>query len=104
VVYASSEKRLLQLTGNHHVNPTLSLPCREVFARGQRDIEVVGPLFEDETAVRHQDFWRQPGYFIRTRNYGGGLGETDRAMGEGLFPIPHYPLLITNSPHTGVAW
>jgi len=25
-----------------------------------------------------------PGYFIRTRNYGGGLGETDRAMkGEG---------------------
>ena len=29
-------------------NPTLSLPCREVFARGQRLIEVRGPCLEDE--------------------------------------------------------
>jgi tRNA(Arg) A34 adenosine deaminase TadA len=58
VVYALSEERLLQLTGNHPENPTLSLPCREVFARGQRAIEVVGPLLEDEAAVPHQDFWR----------------------------------------------
>ena len=58
VVYALSEQRLLQLTGNHPNNPTLSLPCREVFARGQRAIEVVGPLLEDEAAVPHQDFWR----------------------------------------------
>ena len=58
VVYALSEQRLLQLTGNHPDNPTLSLPCREVFARGQRAIEVVGPLLEDEAAVPHQDFWR----------------------------------------------
>jgi tRNA(Arg) A34 adenosine deaminase TadA len=58
VVYALSEKRLLQLTGNHPENPTLSLPCREVFARGQREIEVVGPMLEDEAAVPHKDFWR----------------------------------------------
>jgi len=58
VVYALSEERLLQLTGNHPENPTLSLPCREVFARGQRAIEVVGPLLEDEAAVPHKDFWR----------------------------------------------
>ncbi|MBI3528476.1 MAG: nucleoside deaminase [Betaproteobacteria bacterium] len=58
VVYALSEERLLSLTGNHPENPTLSLPCREVFARGQRAIEVVGPLLEDEAAVPHKDFWR----------------------------------------------
>ena len=58
VVYALSEERLLTLTGNHPENPTLSLPCREVFARGQREIEVVGPLLEDEAAVPHKDFWR----------------------------------------------
>ena len=57
VVYALSEERLLQFTGNHPGNPTLSLPCREVFARGQRAIEVVGPLLEDEAAVPHKDFW-----------------------------------------------
>jgi tRNA(Arg) A34 adenosine deaminase TadA len=58
VVYALSEERLLQLTGNHPENPTLSLPCREVFARGQREIEVVGPLLEQEAAVLHNNFWR----------------------------------------------
>lgn len=57
-VYALSEKRLLELTGNHPENPTLSLPCRDVFARGQRKIEVVGPMLEDEAAAPHQDFWR----------------------------------------------
>jgi tRNA(Arg) A34 adenosine deaminase TadA len=58
VVYALSEERLLALTGNHPENPTLSLPCREVFARGQREIEVVGPVLEDEAAVPHNDFWQ----------------------------------------------
>ncbi|MBV9190119.1 MAG: nucleoside deaminase, partial [Betaproteobacteria bacterium] len=32
VVYALSERRLLELTGNDPRNPTLSLSCREVFA------------------------------------------------------------------------
>ncbi|PWT77150.1 MAG: nucleoside deaminase [Proteobacteria bacterium] len=58
VVYALSETRLLSLTGNHPENPTLSLPCREVFARGQRAIQVVGPMIEDEAAIPHLGFWR----------------------------------------------
>lgn len=58
VVYALSEVRLLDLTGSHPENPTLSLPCREVFARGQRAIDVVGPLLEDEAAAAHAGFWR----------------------------------------------
>ena len=48
VVYGLSEHRLRGITGNHPDNPTLDLPCREVFASGQRPTEVVGPLLEDE--------------------------------------------------------
>ena len=58
VVYALSEERLLKLTGNHPENPTLALPCREVFARGQRRIEVIGPALEEEAAAAHAGFWR----------------------------------------------
>jgi len=58
VVYALSEARLLELTGNHPENPTLALPCREVFARGQRRIEVIGPALEEEAAAAHVGFWR----------------------------------------------
>ncbi len=57
VVYALSEHALLGLTGDHPENPTFSLPCREVFARGQRRIEVIGPLMEDEAAAPHAGFW-----------------------------------------------
>lgn len=57
VVYGLSEKRLRTLTGNHAENPTLDLPCREVFASGQRRVEVVGPLLEDEAAALHEGVW-----------------------------------------------
>jgi tRNA(Arg) A34 adenosine deaminase TadA len=57
VVYALSEKRLKELTGNHAENPTLDLPCRTVFAAGQRPVEVVGPMLEDEAAAQHKDVW-----------------------------------------------
>jgi tRNA(Arg) A34 adenosine deaminase TadA len=57
VVYALSEHRLLALTGAHPENPTFSLPCREVFLRGQRHIEVAGPMLEDEAARSHDGFW-----------------------------------------------
>jgi tRNA(Arg) A34 adenosine deaminase TadA len=50
LVFALSERRLLTMT--------LSLPCREVFARGQRTIEVIGPLLEDEASAVHAGFWR----------------------------------------------
>jgi tRNA(Arg) A34 adenosine deaminase TadA len=60
LVYGLAERRLLQLTGNHADNPTLDLPCREVFARGQKAVEVIGPVpaAEDEIAALHRDFWR----------------------------------------------
>jgi len=43
VVYALSERSLLELTGNDPENPMLSLPRREVFARGQWATEVIVP-------------------------------------------------------------
>jgi len=58
VVFALSEAGLLRLTGSHHENPTFSLPCREVFARGQRAVQVEGPLLEDDAAKPHCGFWR----------------------------------------------
>ncbi len=59
VVYGLSERRLRELTGDHPENPTLDLPCRIVFAAGQRGTEVVGPLLEDEGAALHEGFWKR---------------------------------------------
>lgn len=57
VVYGLSEARLRALTGAHPENPTLDLPCRAVFAAGQRPTAVLGPLLEDEAAAPHAGFW-----------------------------------------------
>ncbi len=57
VVYALSEEGLLRLTGSHPENPTFSLPCRDVFACGQRKPEVIGPLLEEEARAVHEGFW-----------------------------------------------
>ena len=61
LVYGMSEAALLRLTGNHAENPTLDLPCREVFARGQKDIRVFGPVpeVEAEIAALHLAFWQR---------------------------------------------
>ncbi len=60
VVYALGEDQLLQITGDHPENPTLQLPCRVVFAAGQRPTEVVGPVLDDEAAAAHEGFWERP--------------------------------------------
>jgi tRNA(Arg) A34 adenosine deaminase TadA len=57
VVFALAETGLLRYTGSHKENPTLDLPCREVFARGQKQIAVAGPLLEEEAGKVHEGFW-----------------------------------------------
>ena len=59
VLYGAEESALLALTGDHPENPTLSLPCREVFARGQRHVEVIGPVpgLAREMVATHEGFW-----------------------------------------------
>jgi tRNA(Arg) A34 adenosine deaminase TadA len=61
LVYGLSEHRLRKLTGDHPENPTLDLPCRKVFESGQRPVEVVGPLLEDEAAALHAGLWSAKG-------------------------------------------
>ena len=59
VVYGMTEKELLAQTGADPQNPTFDLSCREVFARGQKEIEVVGPFPElvEEIAEVHKGYW-----------------------------------------------
>src|ERR1700753_4237400 len=57
VVFALPETGLLRYTGSHDQNPTLDLPCREVFARGQKRIVVEGPLLQSEAGLVHEGFW-----------------------------------------------
>ena len=61
VVYGMSETRLLEFTGDHAENPTMDLPCREVFAHGQKAIRVLGPVaeVEAEIAALHIAFWKR---------------------------------------------
>jgi len=57
VAFGLSERRLKSLTGDHAENPTLDLPCRTVFAAGQRHVEVIGPLLEEEAAALLAGVW-----------------------------------------------
>lgn len=59
LVYGMTEQELAGLTGNHALNPTLALPCREVFGRGSKPIQVIGPVPEVHEAIveLHRHFW-----------------------------------------------
>ena len=57
VVFGLSEKALKDLIGPHPENLTMDLPCRTVLGAGQRKIEVVGPLLEEEARLVHEGFW-----------------------------------------------
>lgn len=59
LVYACTEEKLKTVTGDDPRNPTLDLPCRAVFACGQKQIEVLGPFPElyEEYLELHRDFW-----------------------------------------------
>lgn len=60
IVYAMTEKRLLELTGNNDQNPTFNMPCRTILKTGQKPIEVVGPFeeLEVEAAEVHKGYWK----------------------------------------------
>ncbi|MEC0227288.1 nucleoside deaminase [Paenibacillus alba] len=59
VVFGISEALLAELTGADEQNPTLNLPCREVFSRGCKPIEVIGPIHEveAEAIAAHSGYW-----------------------------------------------
>ncbi|MEU7642848.1 MULTISPECIES: nucleoside deaminase [unclassified Streptomyces] len=57
VVYALGEDELLALTGANEENPTMALPCRNVFTAGQRDLPVIGPVELADAREVHHGFW-----------------------------------------------
>ena len=59
VVFGMTEHELLNVTGNHGENPTMSLDSRYVFAHGQKPIVVIGPVphIEPEIAQLQRAFW-----------------------------------------------
>lgn len=60
VVYGVTESRLLECTGNHSENPTMSVSAEYVFANGQKKIDLIGPIAEidAETIAMQQHFWQ----------------------------------------------
>jgi tRNA(Arg) A34 adenosine deaminase TadA len=57
LVFGLSERAMKDLIGPHPDNLTMDLPSRTVLGAGQRKIEVVGPLLEDECRAVHEGFW-----------------------------------------------
>ena len=59
LIYAASEEDLNKLTGAGNAeNMTLSLPCREVLKRGQKAVEVLGPVKPwDERVIKESGKW-----------------------------------------------
>jgi len=57
VVYALPEQMLGAMVPAQDGEPTMDLPCREVFARGGSTVSVAGPAVIPEAAAVHEGFW-----------------------------------------------
>lgn len=56
LVYGLSEADLYQIVGGES-EEVLYLSCREIFAHGKKQIEVLGPLLEQQARDVHLGFW-----------------------------------------------
>lgn len=56
VVYGLSEAGLYEMTGEDN-EEALYLPCRDLFEKGKKSIEVLGPILEEEARMVHEGFW-----------------------------------------------
>jgi tRNA(Arg) A34 adenosine deaminase TadA len=63
VVFGMTEERLLEATGDHDENPTMSVSSRYVFDHCQKPVELIGPVAEvEEDVMRVQRaFWHARG-------------------------------------------
>ncbi|MCR5865445.1 nucleoside deaminase [Aquincola sp. J276] len=61
IVFGMTEEQLLEATGSHEENPTMSLPSRYVFDHCQKPVDLIGPVPEiaAETVAMQQAFWAQ---------------------------------------------
>ena len=61
-LYAASEDELNKLTGSgNKENMTMSLPCREVLNKGQKDVDIIGPVegWEAKTIRQSAEWWNK---------------------------------------------
>jgi tRNA(Arg) A34 adenosine deaminase TadA len=58
VVYGIKESTLLKLTGANPLNPTMNLSCEDIFNSGQKNIQVLGPIIEQEIIEAVKDYWK----------------------------------------------
>ncbi len=56
VVFGLDGQSLVKMLAED-ASDVLALSCREVFSRGRRSVEVLGPLLEDEARLPHLGFW-----------------------------------------------
>ncbi|MFB0533536.1 MAG: nucleoside deaminase [Anaerolineae bacterium] len=56
VVYGLSQEGLYEMIGED-AEEVLYLPCRELFGKGQKPVEVIGPMLEEEARKVHEGFW-----------------------------------------------
>ena len=56
VFYALPESGLYSAVDDSSED-VLQIPCREIFERGRKNIEVQGPFIEEEAAAVHEGFW-----------------------------------------------
>jgi tRNA(Arg) A34 adenosine deaminase TadA len=54
VVFGLAQVRLYEISKGD----AFILPCKEVFSKGSKEIEVIGPLLEEEAALVHVGFWK----------------------------------------------
>jgi tRNA(Arg) A34 adenosine deaminase TadA len=57
VVYALSAETMMTFVNDLSGSATLALPCREIFARGGRSVEVSGPHLVDQASAVHKGYW-----------------------------------------------
>jgi tRNA(Arg) A34 adenosine deaminase TadA len=57
LVYCVSEPAMRALRAPYPRAAGVAMRCREIFARCDRQIEVVGPLIEDEGLAVHRRYW-----------------------------------------------
>ena len=57
VIYGLGEKGLYEMAG-FESEDVLYLPFRDIFQKGNKPIEVVGPMLEVEAREVHKGFWR----------------------------------------------
>ncbi|MCJ1472365.1 hypothetical protein MMC13_001012 [Lambiella insularis] len=62
VVYGAGEDRLREITGEgNEENFTMRMGCREVFASGQKEVQVIGPVEDwEERVVASSDVYWKP--------------------------------------------